>query len=200
MKTKTYYKTLFGIRFELTAPTRDFGLTFSRDSESGVLHFGLGFAGLYISSDRWHSRDWNERQYGWNWYMGSIALYWGGHRHMKFVRPFGDWHYRSDLATSEERGQHPYTYQWQYRPATVQNVTATVKETSSTWQWKWRGLMLPIYKHYHGIWCDFSEELGDEKDGWKGGVLGAGSEILGEHDWRSTYRWMQTQKNFCRGK
>ena len=59
MKTKTYHKTLFGIRFELTAPTRDFGLTFNRDSESGVLHFGLGFAGLYIASDRWHSRDFN---------------------------------------------------------------------------------------------------------------------------------------------
>ena len=202
-ETKFYRKSLFGITFSIGFRPA-LALRLVRDDEEGTLHIGLLLADLFITSERWA---WDgpymssDLDYGFSFHNGAFYTNWGpdDSTTLRAFYPYGQWHHRNDLHAKTERGEHPYTYRWAYRPE-VQHVTAKVEESAQVWQWKVWGLALPIFRRRASIWCEFSEELGNGKNDWKGGTVGAGFEIEPGQAWADAYQQMQVKQTFCRAK
>jgi len=200
---KFYRKSILGIRFSIGFRPA-LALRLVRHDESGSLRIGLLFADLFISSDRWawDSPGMNDLDYGFSFHHGAFYTNWGldDSTTLRAFYPYGQWQHRNDLHVKAARGEHPYTYRWQFKPTEVQQVTAKVEEYSQVWQWRVWGLSLPIFKKQRGVWCDFSEELGNGKNDWKGGTIGAGFQIKPGQTWADAYKEMQVKQTFCRAK
>ncbi len=209
--SKRWYSPDFGTRLEVNLSRRfgTVGLGLTRNDEDGTLGLQLGFLKVFLSRDAW---SWSVPGCIDEWDLsvqvhgGRLWISKGRTPYMRrrkgwprsFALPWFEWkhvHRTEDI----EHGTHPYTYQWKFEPGTVQHVTATVSEYTHTWQLRFAGVRLPWYRVSRTLWCNFSEEMGDRRDSYKGGATGAGFEIRKGEKWEQGYTRMQKERNFCRG-
>jgi len=90
---------------------------------------------------------------------------------------------------------HPYIYH--RKNGQIQNVTATIHVTRMTWRARWWPI-IPIKKVSTSIDVSFDKEVGEGVDGWKGGVVGCGHNMLPFETPLETLRRMEKEVKFNR--
>ena len=208
---KFWYSTRTSVEFNLRREFGTVGISLGRDDESGTFALQLGFASVFVSRDAWRwsvPGSLDEWEVGFRVHDGRLWVSKGRMPWAKgandwprsFKLPWFEWKHEAARLTTEDRGCHPYTYQWKFRPEVVQHVTAEVTEESRTWRLHLAGLALPFRKTQRSLWANFSEEMGDERGGYKGGVTGSSFALRPHESWQIGLRRMQKEATFCRGR
>jgi len=86
---------------------------------------------------------------------------------------------------------HPYRYT--LKSGEVQNIIATCTVERRKWKKKWMPL---ITMSRDCIDVEFSEEVGDRKDSWKGGVTGCGYDLLPDETMKDCLKRMEKERIF----
>lgn len=187
------------------------GLALGRTDERGTLSVRLPFLKLYLTVNAWkyHApggiQEWHlsvDCHHWALWFYPGRVPYRRGRSGPPYVLhiPHLEWRCETPSRDEQDHGTHVYTYQWRYHPQVVQHATARVTSSERVDRLKFGPWWLPKRRVSRSLWVDFSEEMGDERGGWKGGVTGAGFEIRPDQTWQEAYRQMQKERTFCRGK
>ncbi|AWT34538.1 hypothetical protein DM785_02470 [Deinococcus actinosclerus] len=187
------------------------GVSLTRDIEQGVLAVRLPFLKLYLVSEAWSydpPKGIEEYRLSVDVHSWAVWVYPGrvpwmrGPKAPPYVLhiPHLEWRCETLERDKQDHGHHLYTYQWKYHPQVVQHVSAHVTSSERVDRLKFGPWRLPWRRTSRSLWVEFSEEMGDERGGWKGGALGAGFEVRPGQTWQEAYRQMQKERIFCRGK
>lgn len=206
-----YRKHILGtnISLHLNRKWVSVGISLRRYDEEGTFSLRLPFVQLYVSRDAWNyynpaspcdTWELSLDVHNWTiWWLGGHLP--GGNDFPRTLHiPHLKWRCEKANANEQDQGEHRYTYQWKYQPEVVQSVMARVTTSTRIERLMFGDLKLPYTRTRGQIWVDFSEEMGDQRGSWKGGVMGAGDEIEPGLSWVHAFVDMQKKRNFCRGK
>lgn len=88
-----------------------------------------------------------------------------------------------------------FSYRYNLKSGRKQKVTARVHMTRHTWCLRW----FPFWKRQiTSIWCEFNKEVGEGHGSYKGGVTGAGCDMLPGETMEACLRRMEATRKFDR--
>ena len=186
--------------------------------DHNTLVLGLGLVRLYLHIPTWIIPHYDmDRAYGFTFADTGLHVHFGGTR--VFWYPWSWDHYKhwevvagGSYASGElffielpRRMNHgelatknsvPYTYA--RKNGDIQKVTATYYVSRQEWRWYWFGWLSWPRKVSTSIVVEFSAEIGEGIDTWKGGTLGCGYELLPDETPLECLRRMERERKFSR--
>ena len=210
-------RTFFG---EIAAGPRGPALQIAcYDDSHNTLILGLVLFTLYLKIPLLVSDGYDiERAYGFSFTNDSLHMHWGS-RTKVWWYPWTWEHYKHwelvegesyaqgrdfwiELPSRMPHGQlatkHTAPYTYKRRNGEVQNVTATYYVSHSEWRCRWAQWLPFPRKTRTSIWIEFSAEIGEGVDTWKGGTLGCGYDLLPGEKPLDCLRRMESERRFER--
>lgn len=200
-----------------------FSFGYSVYHEHASLHIGLIFFTIYLQMpmlirQRLGTEDWMAH-YGFTVVDRAIQFTW--RTHCKIVHFPWDWVHvrrtvlRPDGAPWKDEGEglagwiryeqipdalkERHRYNYLFYNGDVQTCTATIYGEEREWRWRWlKGFAWAPKKVVRSIVADFSEEMGERRGSWKGGVLGTGFDWREGETMQSALRKMEREVRFER--
>ena len=87
-------------------------------------------------------------------------------------------------------------YQYTTKNGEIQNCIATIKVEKREWRWRWFQWLSWTKYIRKTIEVDFSEDIGEGKNSWKGGTTGCSYEMLKNETPYETLKRMERERKF----
>lgn len=167
---------------------------------SGTIHFTFIWGKVYIHFP-WYKgyKDHGQAsgpQFGFRVFTEDMSLWLmygnddGTHKGSRTKTIYGPWNWTFvRLEKTEVKGSYYYMYTRKSGAEQNAGVKLSIEE-----RW-WKRWWFPRTKYVKCLWCEFDKELGEKVGTWKGGVVGAGIDMLpGEHILTALVRMQRTRK------
>lgn len=89
-----------------------------------------------------------------------------------------------------------YPYRYITKDGTLQECDATIKVNEREWRWKWFKWLKYTGKTYKTIEVNFSKEIGEKVNSWKGGTTGCSYEMKKNETPYQTLKRMENERRF----